>query len=222
MGSKDARLRSLVQRNKIRVAIVNVGLGNVGSLKGALESLGFNACLASTPADLGGASHLILPGVGAFPAAMKRLNETGIREGIREHAARGKPLLGICLGMQIFASWGDEGEGSKGLNLLAGKVLALPRVSGIRIPHVGWNSVEYCRPHPVLKKIKSGVDFYFVHSFAFLSDDPECVYTETYYGTRYASAIGIGSIFGVQFHPEKSQKNGLRLLENFCQWDGRC
>ena len=219
MGAENTRFRALVQGSKIKVAIVNVGLGNVGSLKGALESLGLDAYLASNPADLDGASHLILPGVGSFPAAMQRLSQTGIREGVRDHAAKGKPLLGICLGMQILASWGDEGVGSEGLGLLAGKVLALPRVSGIRIPHVGWNSVEHRRNHPVLEKLKSGVDYYFVHSFAFSPELPECVYAETNYGTRYASAIGLGSIFGVQFHPEKSQKNGLRLLENFCQWN---
>jgi glutamine amidotransferase len=206
----------------LKVGIIDVGLGNTGSLKGALESLGWDPFLVSRPECLGSITHLLLPGVGSFRLAMGRLQKTGLIAGISDHVRAGRPLLGICLGMQILASWGEEGGGAQGLDLVAGKVSALVPEKNIRVPHVGWNAVHQRATHPVLRGVKSGVDYYFVHGFVFKPEQPDRVLGETEYGCRFASMIGFQNIFGVQFHPEKSQKNGLRILDNFCQWSGRC
>jgi len=206
----------------INLAILDVGLGNTGSLKGALESLGWDPMLVSTPREITNASHLLLPGVGSFRAAMLRLKQAGLVEAIRGYAQTGRPLLGICLGMQIFASWGAEGGGEEGLNLISGKVVALQTGPGIRMPHVGWNTVYLQSKHPLFDGTKNEVDYYFVHSFAFEAEKKNQVYSETEYGTRFPSALGRENVFGVQFHPEKSQKNGLQILDNFCRWKGLC
>ena len=191
-------------------------------MKGALESLGWDPLLVSTPREITNASHLLLPGVGSFRSAMLRLKQAGLVDAIREYAEHGKPLLGICLGMQILASWGAEGGGEEGLNLISGKVLPLQAGAGIRIPHVGWNTVSHQSPHPLFNDTKTGVDYYFVHSFVFEAEEKNQVYCETEYGTRFPSAVGRENIFGVQFHPEKSQKNGLQILDNFCRRNGLC
>lgn len=204
------------------VGIIDVGLGNTGSLKGALESLGWDPLLVSRPEHLGPITQLFLPGVGSFQAAMGRLQETGLKSGISDHVRSGRPLLGICLGMQILASWGEEGGGAKGLGLIAGKVSALIPGKNIRVPHVGWNAVDQRASHPILQGVKTGVDYYFVHGFVFEPDQPDRILGETEYGGRFASMVGFENVFGVQFHPEKSQKNGLRILDNFCRWDGSC
>jgi len=206
----------------LKVGIIDVGLGNTGSLKGALESLGWDPLLVSRPEDLGLITQLLLPGVGSFRAAMGRLQETGLKSGISDHVSSGRPLLGICLGMQILASWGEEGGGAKGLGLIAGKVTALTPGKNIRVPHVGWNAVDQRASHPILQGVKTGVDYYFVHGFIFEPDQPDRILGETEYGRRFVSMVGSKNIFGVQFHPEKSQKNGLRILDNFCRWDGSC
>jgi len=191
-------------------------------LKGALESLGWDPLLVSTPREITNASHLLLPGVGSFRAAMLRLKQGGLAEAIRGYAETGRPLLGICLGMQLLASWGVEGGGEEGLNLISGKVVALQKGPGIRIPHVGWNTVHLQSTHPLFDDTKNEVDYYFVHSFAFEAEKKNQVYSETVYGVRFPSAVGRENVFGVQFHPEKSQKNGLQILDNFCRWDGSC
>lgn len=206
----------------IKIGIIDVGLGNTGSLKGALESLGWDPYLISRAGDLGPITQLLLPGVGSFRAAMTRLKEAGLIPAIHDHVQFGRPLLGICLGMQILASWGEEGGGEKGLGLIPGRVTALKPGGGIRIPHVGWNAVHQRLPHPLLKGVKSGVDYYFVHGFVFEPEEPDRVFGETQYGSRFASMVGIKNVFGVQFHPEKSQKNGLKFLDNFCRWGGQC
>jgi glutamine amidotransferase len=203
------------------VGIINADIGNLRSVTNAVDALGFEHILVDSAGQLGSLSHLILPGVGSYHEAMKHIERLRLRDGIVDFAASGRPLLGICLGMQLLSEVGEEVERTSGLGLLPGTVRHLPVVPGVRIPHVGWNSVTFSSSHPVLSDVKSGADFYFVHSYHF-----ECpasaVLGTTEYGLSFCSIIGQGNVVGFQFHPEKSQVNGLKLLENFCGWDGRC
>jgi len=204
------------------IGIVDVGIGNIGSLRQALFGVGWDPILVSKPEDFSEITHLLLPGVGAFAAAMGKFSQTGLVETIRAFADSGRPIMGICLGMQLLATVGTEGGDAEGLGLVPGRVLAIGAKRGLRIPHVGWNEAHQMRPHPVLKGIRDDVDFYFVHSYRFLTDEAEHILAKTEYGDRFASIIGRDNVVGVQFHPEKSQSNGLRILDNFCLWNGRC
>lgn len=205
-----------------RVGIVNVEMGNLRSVSNAIHSLGYDFHLVDVPAELASVTHLVIPGVGSFRAAMERICQAGLYGPIREFAAAGRPVLGVCLGMQLLASEGEEGGQFQGLGLVPGRVVRLDLERVPAIPHVGWNEVRQESPHPVTTGIPSGADFYFVHSYHLI---PEClgdVYGWTDYGQSVASIVGTANVVGFQFHPEKSQRNGLRLLENFCAWDGRC
>lgn len=204
------------------VGIVDVGIGNIGSLRNALHCQGWDTVSVSTPEDFDDLTHLLLPGVGAFASAMARLNEVRLVEPIRQFAAQGRPVLGICLGMQILAEMGLEGGDTQGLGFIPGKVIPIEARPGLRLPHVGWNEAKQTRAHPVLKGIRNDVDFYFVHSYRFSAALPDTVLAETEYGELFPSIVGKGNVIGTQFHPEKSQTNGLRLLDNFCLWDGAC
>jgi glutamine amidotransferase len=204
------------------IGILNLKLGNLGSVVNALAQNGFDAVVVDDPARIEDLTHLVVPGVGHFTAAMaeaKRMQATGA---VRRFAASGRPVLGICLGMQLLASHGYEGEGSAGFDLIPGRVDRLPVEPGLRLPHVGWNRVMPLRAHPVLDGIKPERDFYFVHTYAYTCADAGDVLAETDYGQRFTSLVARGNIVGAQFHPEKSQVSGLRMLENFCLWDGRC
>jgi glutamine amidotransferase len=204
------------------IGIIDVGIGNIGSLRGALYSQGWDTHTVASPDEMEGVTHLLLPGVGSYSTAMWRLAAAGLLEPIRLHAAAGRPLMGICLGMQLLADTGLEGGRSAGLALVPGEVIPLERTPGLRLPHVGWNVLHLQQPHPLLKGIRSDVDFYFVHSYYFNAQSMEDVIGTTEYGMTYPSFVARGSVVGVQFHPEKSQRNGLRLLDNFCLWDGAC
>lgn len=204
------------------VGIIDIGIGNIGSLRHALYSQGWDIISVSAPDDFADLTHLLLPGVGAFTSAMARLNGADLIEPICRFAAKGRPVMGICLGMQILADMGVEGGVTPGLALIPGKVVPIAPQSGLRLPHVGWNESRQTRAHPLLKGIRNDVDFYFVHSYRFVAVEPDTVLAETEYGERFPSIIGKGNVVGAQFHPEKSQANGLRLLDNFCLWDGVC
>ena len=204
------------------IGIIDIGIGNIGSLKGALFSQGWNTSLVTQASELDGFSHLIIPGVGSFSEGMRRLHNAGLVEAICNHASCGKPLLGICLGMQLLASIGNEGGTTEGLGLISGDVRFLEVGAGYRLPHVGWNTLHATQKHPLLKGIRADVDFYFVHSYSFHEEDNDDVAGTTKHGVKFASFIASKNIAGVQFHPEKSQRNGLRLLDNFCLWDGVC
>lgn len=204
------------------IGIIDVGIGNVGSLRGALYSQGWDTELVTHASKMNEVSHLILPGVGSFAEGMRRLHGVGLVETIRNHVAAGKPLLGICLGMQLLATQGDEGGVTEGLALVPGNIRLLEIEPKFRLPHVGWNTLHATRKHPLLKGIRVDVDFYFVHSFHFNARNSEDVVGTTEHGIRFASVIAKKNVAGVQFHPEKSQRNGQQLLDNFCLWDGSC
>ena len=204
------------------VGILNLDMGNLRSVSNAITSLGHDCGLVAAPEQLERVTHLVIPGVGSFHTAMRRVTERGLRDPVRRFADSGRPVLGLCLGMQLLGSRGDEGEASRGLDLVPGCVRRLDARLAPAIPHVGWNSVDSVAAHPVLEGIRSGVDFYFVHSCHLSADDPTTVLGTTEYGERFASIVGRGNIVGFQFHPEKSQASGLRLIDNFCSWDGTC
>jgi glutamine amidotransferase len=199
-------------------AIIDSGGANITSVQFALQRLGVDAVFTADRNLIRAADRVILPGVGAARAAMQRLQELGLVEFIRGLT---QPVLGICLGMQLLSSTGDEGGHCAGLDLVPGHVQQFDAKLVQRIPHVGWNQVALS-PHPVLRKTKSGVDFYFVHSFHFVCADSRHSLGRTDCGQEFTSIVGRGNVLGFQFHPEKSQSNGLGLLERFCDWDGTC
>lgn len=205
-----------------KIGIVDIGLGNIGSLKGALFSQGWDVELISSKQQLSSVSHLILPGVGAFGEAVLRLHASGLFDPICLHAKEGRPLLGICLGMQLLATSSSELGMHKGLNIIPGDISLLNPAPEIRVPHVGWNDVQFTTNHPLFEGTKVGSDFYFVHSYYFRPKDTSNILGETDYGIKFASAVSNKNVVGLQFHPEKSQRNGVKILDNFCLWDGKC
>ena len=198
------------------VAVVDTGLCNLDSMLRALEFCGGRPCAVRSHHDIAGADRLVLPGVGAFATAMSRLNDMGLVVPIRDAAAKGVPILGVCLGMQLLASSGTEGGETEGLGLIPGRVTPL-RPSGPRDHpiHIGWNEVQHDDSHPLLGDIASGTDFHFVHGHRFDPADEADVIARTPYCGGFASVVGRGTVFGVQFHPEKSQKPGFALLRRF-------
>lgn len=195
------------------VAIIDYGVGNLRSVEKAFTSQGISAVVSSDETVLRDADRLVLPGVGAFAACMRGLRERGFDGLVREAAARGKPILGLCVGLQMLFDEGHEFGVHPGLGLLPGRVIRFP--DGLRVPHVGWNQVTIRRQHPVLNGLADESFFYFVHSYYVEPREDGDVLGETEYGLRYASICGKGQLLGVQFHPEKSQSTGLRLLSNF-------
>jgi glutamine amidotransferase len=203
------------------IGIVDVGIGNLGSLKSAVYELGLDVRLIETPVELDECDSVILPGVGSFSHGMQAIRKAGLAEPILAYASSGKPVLGICLGMQLLFGTGEEGGECKGLGLIPGTVRRFEDRPSFQIPHVGWNDVSFIHQHALWRGIRPGVDFYFVHSYRVLCD-PQFVIGQTGYGEQFPSVVARKNVVGVQFHPEKSQRNGLRMLENFCAWDGRC
>lgn len=205
------------------VAIVDYGMGNLGSVRRALAELGVDATIVEHPDRLAAASGVIVPGVGSFTDGMTRLDAGGWSDALRRHCGeQGKPLLGICLGMQLLADFGNEGIGdadaTPGLGLLPGDVQRLDRLGcRLRIPHVGWNSIAPRNGAGLFADIPEGTDFYFVHSYAFHCTDDDAVLATVDYGVPVVAAVGRGRVFGVQFHPEKSSRAGFRVLRNFLE-----
>jgi glutamine amidotransferase len=199
------------------VAVVDYGMCNLDSVRRAVEECGGKAVVTSKARDLKTANRIVLPGVGAFPEAMRNIKALSLDRVLYEQAMGDHiPLLGICLGMQLLASKGWEGEETDGLGLIPGKVCRLePFGADTRIPHVGWNEVQPTQESPLFRDISSGKDFYFVHSYHFCPENDAHILAHTPYAGRFVSAVQSGSVFGVQFHPEKSQKTGFQLLKNF-------
>jgi len=198
-----------------RVAIIDYGLCNLDSILRAVEVCGGTPSLARTPDELAGCERIILPGVGSFARAMENLRVAGFADALPNIVEKnGIPLLGICLGMQLLAQTGSEGGESDGLGLLHGQVQRLVPTRGERVPHIGWNDVTLPAPSPLFDGIEPETDFYFVHSYRLESPAEEILATVDYCGTTVAAA-GRGHVMAVQFHPEKSQDDGFRLLGNF-------
>lgn len=204
------------------IGILDYGMGNINSVFNSLSYLGYEPEIVTSSQDIERCSHLIVPGVGSYGKAMANITELGVDVAIKRHAELGKPLLGICLGMQILSEVGEEGGEFSGLGLIPGRVKLLD-LADLPVPHVGWNSLNFNNPsHPMFQNLKKHVDFYFVHSYFFDVDNKQHVLAATEYGDQFAAIVGRDNIVGIQFHPEKSQDNGLLLMENFCEWDGQC
>jgi glutamine amidotransferase len=198
-----------------RVAILDYGVGNLRSVEKAFAAAGSNSIVSDDERVLRKAQALVLPGVGAFAACMTALTSRGFDELIRERVAEGTPLLGVCVGMQMLFDESEEFGRTSGLGLLRGRVRKF--AGDLLVPQVGWNQVSQPRAHWLLDGIEDQAFFYFVHSYYCEPDDPSVVIGETDYGGAYASVVAQGQICGVQFHPEKSQAVGLRLLGNFAR-----
>jgi glutamine amidotransferase len=198
-----------------QIAILDYGMGNLRSVEKALERVGASATITSDPEPARAADGLILPGVGAFPAAMARVRDLRLEALIAERLEAGTPVLGICLGLQLLFSASVENEGAGGLGLLTGEVTPL-EAPGLKVPHIGWSPVRWERESLLTDGIESESPFYFVHSFAPRPDAADVLGTAEY-GERFVCAVDRAPIYGVQFHPEKSSAAGLRLLSNFAR-----
>jgi glutamine amidotransferase len=198
-----------------RIGVIDYGMGNRRSVEKALEHVGAGVELTSDHDALRACDGLVLPGVGAFPQAMRNLDALGLPELIRDLVGAGRPLLGICLGMQLLFDTSEELGGAAGLGLIGGGVARL-QTRGLRIPHIGWNEVRFERASLLTAELPpAGCPFYHVHSFAARPRDPEHVIGSTEYGERFATIVGRDAVFGVQFHPEKSSRHGLGMLRSF-------
>lgn len=198
------------------IGIIDYGMGNLYSMSKALERLGYTWEFVSDPAKLSSYDGCVLPGVGAYGDAMRNIRETGLDRAIKEYAAFGKPILGICLGMQLLFTRSEEHGEHEGLNLLPGEVV---RFSGeYKIPHMGWNQLQLAQPdHPLLEGVSSGDYVYFVHSYHVCVGDSRDLLATCDYYQPVTGIVGRGNLFGMQFHPEKSGAAGMRLLQNFAK-----
>lgn len=197
------------------LSVIDYGMGNLRSVVNALDFLGVQHVMARTPDEVRAAQRLLLPGVGAFHRAMENLTASGVADAIREGVARGTPLLGICLGMHLLADYGDEGGGAAGLGLMRGRVVRLAAGEGLRIPHMGFNDVAISAAHPLLEGVEDRSHFYFAHSYQVSGNDADLI-ASAEHGASFPAVLASGRVMGAQFHPEKSQSPGLRLLRNFC------
>lgn len=198
------------------IAVLDYNMGNLLSVTKALETAGATVRVVDNPAEAAEFNAVILPGVGNFGEGMENLRSSGMDQVVLHHAAAGKPLLGICLGMQMMLQSSEEAPNVAGLGLFPGQVKRFP--SGFdKVPLMGWNTIEINHMHPVLNGVKDETYFYFVHSY-YASCDDENIIAQSEYIVKYASIIGKSNVVGVQFHPEKSQSDGLHLLENFVQY----
>lgn len=206
------------------IGIIDYQAGNITSVARALASLGWSPVVARDSSLLDKASHLIFPGVGAAGTAMAYLRQTGLDRWLRDFVASGRPTLGICLGTQIILSHSEEDD-TPCLGIIPGTVRRFPSTTadgrkGLKVPHMGWNQVEFIKEHPVFAGIPAGEEFYFVHSYYPEPLEDSLVLGRTDYGLNFPSVLGKDNLVALQFHPEKSGPWGLKLLDNFCRWDG--
>jgi glutamine amidotransferase len=198
----------------VTIAIVDYGMGNRRSVEKAFEKVGADAALTGDHEAIGAADGLVVPGVGAFPEAMRRLRAAGLVELVRERANAGVPVIGLCLGMQLLFDESVEHEGGDGIGLLPGRVV---RLDAPKLPHIGWNLVTWRRSSPLIEGLPNPAAFYHVHSFVPEPADEDIALGDGEYGTRFVSFVERGNVFGAQCHPEKSSTDGLALLRNFAK-----
>lgn len=200
------------------IAIIDYGVGNLFSLRSSLNFIGYEGVVTSDPAEIKRADKLILPGVGAFGDAIKKLNESGMAKLVKEQAASGKNILGICLGMQLLFERSYEYGEFEGLGLLKGEVVPMEGniPKELKIPHIGWNGLKFVRPSGLLKYIREGEHVYFVHSY-YARGCGESLVATTEYGKELTAVVQKGNVAGCQFHPEKSGETGLKILKAFCE-----
>ncbi len=198
------------------IALVDYGMGNLLSVHKALEYLNADIEITGKPADLAKADSVILPGVGNFGEGVEHLNSSGLADSIKKFIDTGKPYLGICLGMQMLMESSEEAPNVKGLGVFKGKVIKFPK-NELKVPHMGWNSIDLQNDSKYFKNIENGKFFYFVHSYFVQPDDKSIIKATTNYGVDVTAAIGRDNVFATQFHPEKSQDDGLQILKNFIE-----
>ena len=200
------------------IAIIDYGVGNLFSLKSSFAAIGYDALVTSDPEVLRAADRLILPGVGAFGDAAQKLKASGLGEVLCEQAAKGKPIMGICLGMQLLFDKSYEYGVHEGLGLISGSVRPISEVipKDYKIPHIGWNALKFKRKSPIFKYLKEGDHVYFAHSF-YAADCKDAVIADAEYGAELTAAVQNGNVYGCQFHPEKSGNVGLNILRAFCE-----
>jgi glutamine amidotransferase len=200
-----------------KIVIVDYGMGNLRNVQKGFEKIGFEARLTRNKNEIGRASAIVLPGVGAFKDCMENLEKYGLVEILLRSVEKGKPYLGICLGLQVLFSESEEFGSHKGLDLIQGKVVRFVPDPEHKVPHMGWNTIEKEREVSMLQGIENGDFFYFVHSYYVIPDKTEWISSFTTYGQPFVSSIWKENLFATQFHPEKSQQKGLRILENFAK-----
>ena len=200
-----------------KIVIVDYGMGNLRNVQRGFEKVGFDAKVTRSRKEIEDASGIVLPGVGAFRDCMVNLDRYRLAEPILGSIKKGKPYLGICLGLQILFSESEEFGLHKGLDVVKGKVVRFRPDPEHKVPHMGWNTIEVKKEVPMLQGIKNGDFFYFVHSYYVVPDEEDWVGTSTSYGTSFTSSIWKDNIFATQFHPEKSQDKGLKILETFAR-----
>ncbi len=198
-----------------KIAIIDYGMGNLRSVQKGIERVGFAAEVTQEPARIEGAAGVVLPGVGAFGACMDNLRAYGLVDTVRRVIERGTPFLGICLGMQLLFDESEEFGPVPGLGIFRGRVVRFADQPGLKVPHMGWNQIRKHQDPPHLRGIAEGAFVYFVHSYYVVPEDPSLTAVTTEYGVEFAAAIARDNVFATQFHPEKSQAVGLRILENF-------
>ncbi len=205
-----------------QIAVVDYGAGNLRSVARALLRSGLEPEVTGDPAAVVRADGVVLPGVGAFADAVRSLREKGLDDAVREAIAAGRPYLGICLGLQVLFEEGDEHGVNPGLGILRGRVERFPAHDAdgapLRVPHIGWNTVRFSGRHPMVEKLPTEDQFYFVHSYRAVPADAACIAGRVDYGGEFAAAVATEKTFSVQFHPEKSQAAGRRLLDAYAAW----
>ena len=202
------------------VAIIDYGAGNLSSVKKALDYLGAESEITQNKNEIMSASHIILPGVGSFGDAMASMQERGLADTVKAAATSGKPFLGICLGLQLLFESSEESKGVEGLGLLKGRIIEIPKAEGLKVPHMGWNSVSVKQKDGIFAGIEEDSYFYFVHSYYLSGAQEDSVAATTEYGVEIQCAVQKGNLCATQFHPEKSGRLGLKLLENFLAMEG--